>query len=94
MGREGQDTQHLSALGRVKGRFFLRVLIALIYYSNLVLYLKAYHILTLSSRLSKQANLTGKHHEKSNDITNHRIAQELFPSNSYSGPLEIILHLM
>lgn len=61
--------------------------------SNLVLHMKAYHILTCSGRLSKQANLTGIYHRKGNDITNHRIEQEPVPSNSHSGPLEIILHL-
>ena len=90
---EGQDTQHLSAFGYVRGRLFLWVPITLICYLDLVLHLKVYSILTCSSTLSKQAILTGMCHGKGNDITNHKTVQEPFPWHSHSGPLEIILHL-
>lgn len=69
-------------LGMSREDFFFMSLNNLICYSNLVLHLKAYHVLTWSSRPSQQANLAGTCHGKDSGITNYRIVQEPFPFRS------------
>lgn len=63
-------------------------------YSKLVLHVKVYFILSCLSSFNKQATFSGLYHGKGYDIiTNFKIMQKLFPSNSLSDLLQIILHL-